>query len=125
MLGNASTSVNELDSSFRLLLLLNSLDLQLLHSSVTQLGRSALTSPDLWLSATSKSAYPLLFHACRGVRLNPEAVQVSIFIITGRARLSPYRWQVEVELLKQFSGDSQENSCLKSVSYTSGEIFLS
>ena len=37
--GDEGGAMDELDSSFRLLLLLNSLDLQLLHSSVKQLGQ--------------------------------------------------------------------------------------
>ena len=39
MVGREGQNVDELDSSFRLLLLLNSLDLSLLHSSVQQLGK--------------------------------------------------------------------------------------
>ena len=37
--GREGPNMDELDSSFRLLLLLNSLDLSLLHSSVQQLGK--------------------------------------------------------------------------------------
>ena len=40
MAGREGQNTDELDSSFRLLLLLNSLDLSLLHSSVQQLGKS-------------------------------------------------------------------------------------
>lgn len=36
---------------------------------------------------------------------------------------SPVHWQMEVELLQQFSGDHQDNSCLKSIGYTSGKHF--
>ena len=39
MAGREGQNMDELDSSFRLLLLLNSLDLSLLHSSVQQLGK--------------------------------------------------------------------------------------
>ena len=37
--GNGGGSVDELDSSFRLLLLINDLDIKLLHSSVKQMGQ--------------------------------------------------------------------------------------
>lgn len=38
-LGGEGESADELDSSFRLMLLINSLDLKLLHSSVKQMGK--------------------------------------------------------------------------------------
>ena len=37
--GNEGETMDEMDSSFRLLLLINSLDLKLLHSSVKELGK--------------------------------------------------------------------------------------
>ena len=39
LVGREGQNMDELDSSFRLLLLLNSLDLSLLYSSVQQLGK--------------------------------------------------------------------------------------
>jgi hypothetical protein len=44
--GREGPNMDELDSSFRLLLLLNSLDLSLLHSSVQQLGKEVRLSPE-------------------------------------------------------------------------------
>lgn len=41
-LGNEGGSTDELDSSFRLLLLLNNLDIKMLHSSVQEMGKLVL-----------------------------------------------------------------------------------
>ena len=38
-MGNEGGSTDDLDSSFRLLLLLNNLDIKMLHSSVKQMGK--------------------------------------------------------------------------------------
>ena len=44
--GNTGQSVEELDTGFQLLLLLNSIDLQIMHSSVKQLGRAVRLTPE-------------------------------------------------------------------------------
>lgn len=44
--GNEGETTDEMDSSFRLLLLINSLDLKLLHSSVKELGKGVRLSPE-------------------------------------------------------------------------------
>ena len=41
-MGNEGKSIDELDSSFRLMLLLNNLDLRMLHSTVQNMGKYVL-----------------------------------------------------------------------------------
>ena len=57
-LGGAGDTTDELDSSFRLMLLINNLDLKLLHNSVKQMGKYVyVVASHLCEFQLSKSTY--------------------------------------------------------------------
>ena len=72
-MGGGGGKTDELDSSFRLLLLLNNLDLKMLHSSIKQLGKY-VTSP---LILEKEKITTILLFQLREIRLSPEVVNVS------------------------------------------------
>ena len=67
-LGGAGETTDELDSSFRLMLLINNLDLKLLHTSVKQMGKYVYIVgshlSELQLSKSSILLSPLILYIC-------------------------------------------------------------